>query len=802
MSLRTYRSKRRLSESHEPSGSSKSSSNPLQFVVQKHAARHLHYDFRLELDGVLKSWAIPKGPTLDPTVKRLAIEVEDHPLEYGSFEGTIPKGNYGAGEVIVWDKGDYAPASGEKSRKDQEKSLRAQFKKGEIKFVLNGEKLKGEFALVRIGKDEKKNQWLFIKKKDQYQSTKDLTKDTRSVISENTIENPGDPKASDPIPHRIKPMLAYLIDQPFHDKDWIFEIKWDGYRAIAEVESQKVLLYSRNFLSFNEKFPSIVQALKRLKDDVVLDGEIVIVDKEGKSNFQLLQNYLNSGKGEGELRYCIFDILYYKGHDLRKLPLNKRKEILQEFLKKLDVPVLQLSDFIEERGSDFFELVAKQGLEGIMAKEKTSPYVSKRSRNWLKIKCHQTQEAIIGGFTSPKGSRKHIGALLLGIYRNDKFVYVGHVGGGFDSKMLEHLSQLLKPLIISKCPFSKSPSTNTPATWVKPKLSCEVSFQEWTNDGKMRQPIFKKLFTEEKNAPRKKMKKTKEPQVSEIETNREKIFWPKEGYTKGDLLDYYQAASAFILPYLKNRPITLKRFPNGIHGQSFFQKNVEGPLPEWISTVKIEHTEKAVNYLIVKDLPGLLYTVNLGAIELHPFLSQYPKIDYPDFLVLDLDPVETPFETVIEVAQGVHALFEELKIDHYCKTSGKRGLHIYLPLNAKYEYEDVKKFAELLAHLIHQSLPEITSLERNPSKRKHKVYIDYLQNGQTKTVIAPYAVRAIEGAPVSTPLEWKEIKKGLDPQDFTIKTILKRLKKKGDLFEGIYGKGIDLSACLKRINAL
>jgi bifunctional non-homologous end joining protein LigD len=490
MGLKAYRSKRTLEKTPEPKGSKKSPSKHLQFVVQKHDARNLHYDFRLELDGILKSWAIPKGPSLDSSVKRLAIEVEDHPLEYGSFEGTIPKGNYGAGKVIVWDRGSYAPVSGEKTIREQEKSIREQLKKGELKLVLFGEKLRGEFALIRIGKDERKNQWLLIKKKDEYESSEDVTKNVKSVISGDTIEGALSKAAKGKIPHHIKPMLAYLLDKPFNDKDWIFEIKWDGYRALAEVSSKKVHLYSRNFLSFDEMFPAVLQALKKIKTDVVLDGEVVVFDKKGKSQFQLLQNYLRSEENQGALRYCIFDILYYDGRDLRDLSLIERKKILQDVIDWEGNPILHLSDSIEGRGIDFFKAAKKQGLEGIIGKEKQSHYVSKRSRSWVKVKSHQRQEAVIGGFTQPRGSRKRFGALLLGIYENSKLIYVGHVGGGFDESLLEDLHDQLIPLITDKCPFSKQPKTNTPATWVKPKIVCEVSFQEWTSEGIMRQPIF------------------------------------------------------------------------------------------------------------------------------------------------------------------------------------------------------------------------------------------------------------------------------------------------------------------------
>lgn len=794
MSLKAYRAKRKLTKTPEPRGHKVSHPGALQYVIQKHAARRLHYDFRLELDGVLKSWAIPKGPSLDPSVKRLAIEVEDHPLEYGSFEGVIPEGNYGAGKVEIWDRGTYGLAEQGLSRKEQEKRLRDGLRAGEIKFFLDGEKLKGEFALVRISKeDEDKKQWLLIKKKDQYQAHAEIIPEKVDVLQ----------KASKTaMPHHLSPMLAFLVDEPFDKDDWIFEIKWDGYRAIAEVSGKGVQVYSRNFISFNEKFPSIVKALGKLQEKAIFDGEIVVLDQKGRSQFQLLQNYLNSQGGEGTLRYCIFDLLYYQDRDLRSLPLVERKELLKKVLKDMDSPLIAYSDYVQKQGIEFFKAASKLSLEGIMAKEGSSPYQSKRSRSWLKIKIHQSQEVVIGGFTKPRGSRKRFGALIIGVYKNGKLVYSGHVGGGFDQKTLEAVYQQLEPLITAKCPFAVLPPENMPATWVKPQLVCEVAFQEWTKEGMMRQPIFKGLRVDKSPKSVAKEEPNEQTSLQAIATHSEKVFWPKEGYTKGDLLNYYQEVSPYLLPFLKDRPAVLVRFPDGIEGKSFFQKEAPSYAPEWVKTVSIQHTGKTVHYILVQDLPSLLFTVNLGAIEIHHFLSRYTELDYPDYLVLDLDPVDLPFDAVVEVAQAAHKFLDHLGLDQGCKTSGKRGLHIYLPLGAKYEYKTVTEFAELLANFIHLSLPKLTSLERDPQKRKKRVYIDYLQNGKTKTVVAPYIVRAVEGAVVSTPLEWKEVKKGLDPTAFTIKTILPRLKKKGELFQEQLKQGIDIEACLKKLEKM
>lgn len=816
MTLKTYRAKRAFEKTAEPSGKKRkksASKEPLQFVIQKHAARRLHYDLRLELDGVLKSWAVPKGPSLDPSVKRLAIEVEDHPLEYASFEGIIPQGEYGAGKVIVWDNGTYRSEG--KDRAEQEKYIREHLEKGELHFFLSGKKLKGEFILIRLKRDPKKKEWLLFKKKDSFQSTKEVTDQNASVISDETIDTDLNKASKAPMPHHIKPMLAVLVDKPFDRENWIFEIKWDGYRAIAEIAKGNVQLYSRNLLSFNEKFPTLVKSLQRLKGDMVLDGEIVLLDSNGLPQFQLLQNYLNSGESGGALKYCVFDILYYRGHDLRSLPLLQRKQILKEVIESISAPNLTYSDYVKEKGIDFFNEASKSGVEGIMGKDAESPYIAKRSSHWVKTKTLKRQEVVIAGFTKPRGGRKFIGSLIVGIYKNKVLTYAGHVGGGFSQKSLEEMHRLLKPLVVEKCPFRNKPKTNMAATWVKPKLICEVSFQEWTGEGIMRQPIFhglrfdknsksveKEIPVSAEDIPKKKSKTKHAAPADDNVTNPDKVFWPKEGYTKGDLLSYYQEVSSTILPHLRDRPMMLHRFPNGIKGMDFFQKNAPEYLPEWIEKGAVQHTEKKIDYILIQDLKSLIYVINMAAIELHPFLSRIQSLDYPDFLILDLDPENLTFDSVIETAKEIHEILNRLSLEHLFKTSGKRGMHLYLPLHAKYKYEDVENFAKLLAQVIHQENPGNTSILRNPKDRQNKVYIDYLQNIPTKSVIAPYSVRAVEGAVVSTPLEWKEIKKGLDPHDFTIKTVPARIKKKGDLFKGVLGKGIDLNAALKKIQKL
>lgn len=505
--LKKYTQKRDLKKTPEPSAKKKKTTAEFPiFCVQKHDASHLHYDFRLEHKGELLSWAIPKGPSMNPADKRLAVRVEEHPYDYHDFEGIIPKGNYGAGTVMLWDEGFYA-AKGAETKKETEKAITKGLKEGRLEFFLSGHKLKGFFALVRMHNDEKN--WLLIKMKDEYATTKNILKQDRSVKSDKTtkqIENPlkssleSAPKKK--MPAFIKPMLAKLVDEPFDDPNWIFEIKWDGYRALAFLD-KKINLFSRSKQSFLPLYEPIAKELKKIKAQAILDGELVILDKKGKSHFQLMQNYQRTRKGD--LYYYVFDLLYLNGRDLRDLPLIERKTLLKELLDKADLDLVRYSDHIVKNGKAFFKKALKSKLEGIMAKASQSIYTSSRSSQWLKIKTQVRQEVVIGGFTEPKGSREKFGALLLGIYDENKdFVYIGHVGGGFDSALLNDLYKKMTPLIQTKCPFSKKPKTNSPATWIKPKLVCEVTFTEWTSGGSLRHPIFVGLRTDKKSTSVKK----------------------------------------------------------------------------------------------------------------------------------------------------------------------------------------------------------------------------------------------------------------------------------------------------------
>ena len=671
-------------------------------------------------------------------------------------------------------------------------------------------------------------------------------------------------------------MLATLVDDPFDDEEWLFEIKWDGYRAIGSVINGKTDLYSRNNISFKEKYTDVSTGLEDFSNNVVVDGEIVSLDEHGFSRFQYLQNW---GKDqEGTLVYYVFDLLWLDGYDLTALPLVERKKILRQIIPENNV--IRYSDHVERNGKAFFEIAKKQGLEGVIAKNKNSSYeFDSRSRNWLKIKTTAQQEAIICGFTAPRHGRQHFGALILGVYENDELVFAGQAGSGFTQKTLSETWDKLQPLITDKCPFSTKPKTNMPATWVKPKLICEVKFQEWTQDHVMRVPIFMglridkkvtevkkekemktqkvkdtsvksptvskgvlsdKRQTSPKESPRtnakkqpgsvsnkdrpgpkkeirsavKKMKNEKEWLSKEEEnktvklnghelklTNLDKVYWKKENYTKRDLLNYYYAVAPYMLPYMRNRPQSLNRHPNGINGMSFYQKNVEGKVPDWAETFAefSESTEENVHYFVCTDEASLIYMANLGCIEMNPWHSTVKSPNNPDYCLIDLDPHEIGFDKVIETAQAVKAVLDQLKIPSWCKTSGATGLHICIPLGAKYDYDQSRQLAELLVNIVHHEIPAITSVERNPSKRRRKVYLDFLQNRKGQTIACVYSVRPKPEATVSTPLFWEEVKKGLTPQNFTIKNLFERLKREGDLFKPVYEKGIDLKKTLATI---
>lgn len=600
-------------------------------------------------------------------------------------------------------------------------------------------------------------------------------------------------------------MLSTLIEHPFSDPEWLFEMKWDGFRALAYVGDQ-ITLYSRNHNVFNAMFPLIVEDLQKMDIPAILDGEIVVLDEQGRPHFQWLQNYQNNPHG-GKLIYYVFDLLYLNGKDLRHLPLIKRKDMLQKLLHLFPFDHVHFSEHVVGEGEAFFKQIQKHQLEGMIAKRGSSQYHSLRSKQWLKIKAQQRQEVLIGGFTQPTGGRKKFGALLLGVYNKKKaFVYVGHVGTGFNAQTLAAIYAHMQPLIQKQCPFSNIPKSKTKATWITPKLICEVTFSEWTQEGTMRHPAFQGLRNDKqpdevvKEEPEEGIKEEAAMHAEGVLSNPDKVYFPKQNITKGNVWEYYAQVASYLLPYLKNRPMVLRRFPQGIEGGSFVQKNTtQLHVPDYMQTIEIAHEGKKVTYFVIQNMQSLEYIVNLGSIEMHPFHSTIEHLECPSYCIVDLDPEGVPFDVVIGVAQTIHHLFDEMKIPHYCKTSGGRGLHIYIPLGEKYDETQVAQFGDILALMIHERLPKITSLERHPAKRQNKVYIDVLQNRSRQTVVAPYSLRGKPGAPISTPLHWDEVVKGIQPAMFHIANTLKRLEKVGDLFKPVLGKGFDIKKWLKNV---
>lgn len=777
MSLAVYNKKRDFKQTLEPAGK-KSGNGGFRFVVQEHHASRLHYDFRLELGGVLKSWAVPKGPSMKPADKRLAVQTEDHPVSYINFKGTIPKGNYGAGKVLIWDAGKFEPVNADHQPITERAALLA-LKKGELKFVLKGKKLSGEFVLVQM--KEEKN-WLLIKHKDKEVS--DAAEQELPSIRYGKGKK---------LKGAIEPMLASVSKTPFDNEDWIFEIKWDGYRAIAEIEEEGIRFYSRNGIDLSERFPSVANQLEKLKHICVLDGELVLMNENNLPDFQKLQHY--EAHQSLPVLYYVFDMLALDGRNMESLPLIKRKAILKKMLKKN--PVIRYCDHVKGKGTAFFELAQQKGLEGIIAKQQDSEYSrGVRSKQWLKIKNAQKASATIVGFTEPKGGRSHFGSLILATAKGKAWQYRGHVGTGFNQQSLKALKDQLQSIARKNTPFSRKIPLNGKVTWVEPVLKASVGYTEITRDGIFRHPVF--LGVMEQKAVRSRVVTDSIQQVNI--TNPDKIYWPAESYTKGDLVQYYDTIAPFILPHLKNRPMSLKRNPNGIKDQGFYHKDAGEKAPDFVKVfpVESESSQKVIDYIVCNNHKTLLYLANLGCIEMNPWNSRTQKPDFPTWLSIDIDPSSgNTFKQVIEAAQVVKDCCEKAGLTAYCKTSGASGLHVYLPLKNAYNFETVRNFAHLLAQRVHEQLPDTTTLERSLKKRGKKIYLDYLQNRSGQTLASVYSVRPVEGAQVSAALDWKELTSSLDPSQFTMKNMPARLKKKGDLFKDVLLKGNNLKQALK-----
>lgn len=838
MTLRKYQEKRNFKESPEPKGG-KPEANTLVFVVQKHQASRLHYDFRLELGGKLKSWAVPKGPSLDPQDKRLAMEVEDHPYDYKDFEGIIPKGNYGAGTVIVWDQGTFEPIIPYKGKKQAESILRKQYKEGSIKIRLNGEKLNGEFALVRLKSNEEKA-WLLIKHKDEF-SRKGFPKGSdRSVQSGRTLAEVKEenPKVT------FKPMLATLGQHlPTHSEDWLYEVKWDGYRMLAEVDHHQVQLWSRNQQSYNERFYMIREALQELNIQVVFDGEVIALNALGKPDFQILQQ--GPVPEEGVLLYYIFDVLSVEGKQVTHWTLEDRKALLQKLLPQ-NTDIIKRNDPLLEKPQRLLDAMQKMGFEGLVAKKKSSVYLpGKRSPDWLKFKIEPTQEVVIVGYIFKNQQKAPFSALLLGVYEEGKLRYAGRAGSGFKESEKQSLYKKFQAIKRKTSPLADEAAlhkgnkwqrdrADEEIQWLRPQLVAEIKYTEITPNKVFRHPVFLGLRTDKSadavemeamekgslgaalNAlPMKKnslraqfaahQQKSKTSKFSTTIQHKtlhfsrlDKILWPESGITKGDMLDYYAEIAPFILPYLKDRPQSLHRLPNGSDKPGFFQKDMTDTAPDWVERYpyKAKGERKQKHYMLCQNKASLLFMANLGAIEMHPWNSTIQKPENPTWCAIDLDPdTSNSFEQVIEVAQAVHAFLEEHKIPSCVKTSGSTGLHIYIPLGAQYDFAQSQMLAQWVVSEVDE-LFDFTSIVRPTQQRKGTIYLDYLQNRPSATLAAPYSLRPKPLAPVSMPLHWSEIKSGLQITDFTIANALQRVKEEGDLFKMVLQKGIDLKKIL------
>lgn len=802
MSLDKYREKRDFNKTPEPIAEIFDKQSE-RFVIQRHRASHLHYDLRLEIEGVLKSWAIPKGPSMNPRDKRLAINTEDHPIKYLTFHGTIPKGNYGAGKMTIWDTGKYNIVP----QTENDTHIK-QYEKGDIKITFSGEKLQGNFALVKTNRGEAKNQWLLIKKEDEFATELFYnSEDFVSTPESSTNENIGKQLK---ITSVVSPMLATDADKVFNDANYIYELKWDGYRMLSNIDSGKAQLYSRNGISFDSKFSKIAEELETIEHSCILDGEVVVVDGNGVADFQSLQ-HLDSSKGR--LLYYVFDLLYLNGHDTTSLTLLERKSLLPEILNGLNS--VKFCDHIEGMGLALYQKAIDAGMEGIIAKEKTSIYTQNyRTTQWLKMKETKTDEAIICGYTDSKGAL--FGSLILGNYIDGNLQYVGNCGSGFSSETQKELLLKFKELEIEKCPFQENINLKgRKPNWVNPELVCEIKYSEITKSGKFRHPVFKTLRFDKtfsnnrskKNVAGKSNSKT--ASIIDVDglsvpiSNLDKVFFPSSGITKYDLIDYYIKISDTILPYLKDRPQNLHRHPNGINGKSFYQKDNES-LPMWAEKYSIysKSSNREIDYLLCQNEASLLYMANLGCIEVNPWHSTISNLENPTYSVIDLDPSEkNTFEEVIEVALVTKEVLNLAKIDGYVKTSGKRGLHIYLPLANNYSYEEARDFTKLLCFYIHEKLPKLTSMERAIKNRKGKIYLDYLQNRNGQTIAAPYCVRPFPNATVSTPIYWNELKTDLKVQNFTIENVLERVEKIEDIFKAVLTEAINIEDVINNLKS-
>ena len=857
MSLKEYERKRSFDKTPEPKPSAPAQPGGNYFCVQRHDATRLHYDFRLEVDGTLKSWAVPKGPSLEPLSKPLAVHVEDHPLDYGSFEGNIPKGEYGGGSVMLWDRGTYELLG--------EGPANEQIARGDFKFRLHGEKLRGEFALVLMRGRGKGNEWLLIKKKDaearpgwniEDYARSVLTGRSQQEIAENLPAAASQPTVTEnlaglkgavksPMPRWAPPMLATIAERPPLGDKWLYEVKWDGVRALCFVENNQLSIYTRNQKRCDQQYPELAVLPRFLKGSAaILDGEIAVLNEQGRSSFSLIQPRISVGDPNSiahlarstPVTLFLFDLLYLDGYDLRGVALEERKRLLSEIVTPTER--IRISDHFAIGGDAMLEAARQLGLEGIVAKRRSSKYEGRRSPDWLKIKVVSTADFVIGGFTH--GEREYFSSLVLGCYEQGKLVHVGQVGTGFNDRSLREIYSRLEPLIAKKSPFAGSVKALRDVTYVQPQLVAEVKYLEVTPDGLLRAPVFLRLRAdkdpkecvreapgtaddeaqplEDPSAPPLIKREPLIPEASKAEltltienhqlkfTNLNKVFYPGEGINKRDLINYYDAIANLIIPHLRDRPLSLKRYPNGINQEFFFQKDAEDKVPDWVRLEPVfsEHNQDNIHYIICNDRATLVYLANLACIDQNPWMSRLGSLENPDFALIDLDPTDgCPYEQIVEAAQLVKKTLDAIGLAGYPKTTGGDGMHIYIPLEPVYTYEQVRSFAEILSILVIRQNPDLFTTPRAVTRRKKgKVYFDYLQISTGKTIAAPYVPRAYPGAPVSTPLDWPEVKKGLEPAQFNIRNVLDRFERVGDLFAPVLTNRQRFEATLERMGQL
>jgi bifunctional non-homologous end joining protein LigD len=772
--LAEYKKKRDPKRTPEPFGGRKRGQQPI-FVVQRHDARRLHYDFRLERNGALASWAVPKGVPLEPGQQHLAVHVEDHPLEYATFHGDIPKGQYGAGTVEIWDTGTY--------------ELVEEKHDGGLTVRLHGKRLEGTYALVPAHLSGDERNWLIVRKKD----------DSAPAARK---------------PRRYQAMFATLADAVPKGDDWLFEIKWDGYRIVATVSGGEPELRSRKDQDYTKRFENVSKELvKALKTpDCVVDGEVCALDEEGRPSFSAMQQ----GKSGTPIVYYVFDLLEVEGEPIIELPIEERRKRLEQLLDKRNKTVRFSESF--DDGEALLAAANEQGLEGIMAKRLGSRYLpGRRSRDWLKIKGHGRQEFVIAGYTRGKGRRSGtLGSLVLGAYQGDELVYAGNVGTGFNDQEIDRLLKKLKPLERKDPPFKDVPKMprvrKGDVIWVEPKLVAEVEFVEWTHDGRLRAPAYKGL-REDKDAVEVRREEP-EPMATEVRkgkrllklSNLDKLFWPEEGITKGDLLSYYRRVAPALVPHLKDRPFTMKRYPDGWQGKFFFQKDAPKGMPDWIATASIvvstrekPRQRRRIEAPLVGDELALLWMVNMGCIDLNTWYSRIDKPDRPDWVLFDLDPSpDVGFPETVQVALLVKEVLDTLGLESFVKTSGADGIHVLVPIARRYTYADTREFSAIIAGALARTHRGLVTTEWTKAKRRG-VLIDSNQNGEGKTIASVYSVRPKAGAPVSTPLRWDEVNEDVDPAAFTMEVALARIEEHGDLFEGVLKTKQSLSAALKAV---